>query len=170
MKLCNRCKVMPRTVAGRYCLPCNAERGRSYYHSLRKQMHEEYGNTCARCGSKEKLQLHHLNYNGLQHRVLIGRSKNGPPLESLKRLGWPTRGEYACQLLCRPCHKQEHFGEGKPGRQQKTFFCPHGHPLNAIQRDGKVYCGECKRLKCRKYYWKNREKILAKLSSLKGVK
>lgn len=67
-----------------------------------KDLRQEFGGCCAKCGSKEKLQFAHLQPTDLNGR---GRGRKERYYDIVKH-----RGGY--QLLCEECHRKKDSGEG----------------------------------------------------------
>jgi hypothetical protein len=64
-----------------------------------------YGSGCARCGSVERLDLHHVHWNGEAHRDQTG---HGDAFFRWLAGAFPAEcepgGEFELQVLCRSCH------------------------------------------------------------------
>jgi hypothetical protein len=72
------------------------------YVSARQEVIAAFGGKCETCASTLRLQLHHKNGDGREHR----KSLKTPNLyQYLKRTGFPKAG---LVLLCSVCHGNEH--------------------------------------------------------------
>jgi predicted HNH restriction endonuclease len=69
--------------------------------TLRAEVLSHYGGKCVRCGAVNRLHVHHVNFDGGNHRKKIGSSSL---YHWLKDNHWPSGFE----LLCPSCHKQVH--------------------------------------------------------------
>lgn len=77
----------------------------------RKQLFNERGKKCERCGATKKLQVHHVTYKRIFN-------------EALEDL----------EVLCKPCHQKEHNIKTKKKRKPKNKKRPKtGHTKMNIE-------------------------------------
>ena len=121
---CGKAPVSPEHSKVR-CAKC-AESSRianaKHRKKARKTLFEVYGGpTCACCGETEErfLSFDHVNEDGAQHRLSIGKRANGRGFSdvvslhrTLKKAGYPP----VIQVLCFNCNIGKHFNGG---------LCPH---------------------------------------------
>ncbi len=104
------------------CLLRSREADRTYRKNARDQLFSIYGGkVCACCGETEELFLtfDHINEDGAQHRLSIGKRSDGRGfsdaislLRALRKQGFPN----TIQVLCHNCNQGKHLNGG---------ICPH---------------------------------------------
>lgn len=72
---------------------------KEYYHKVKTELIEELGGACKVCGASEELHFHHKEQ-------LNGNRPRG----SLNRLVEIKNNIENIELLCVPCHKEQHRG------------------------------------------------------------
>lgn len=104
------------------------------YERRRKSIVEQLGGVCARCGSKDQLEIDHIDPPG--KKLNISRRLAGVSEKALQR------ELTKCQLLCRRCHELKTILE----RGHTPAKGTHG-TLSAYRWCGPPKCDECKRAK-----------------------
>lgn len=122
--VCGRRVTTYHTRQVRLCRGCQAKKENARWlrwkSDLRREFIAAYGGQCACCGETEPLflTLEHLNGDGREHRLRVGRNTTGL-LADLKHRGWP-KDKY--QLLCMNCN----WAKGHCGG-----VCPHKRKAQA---------------------------------------
>ena len=125
--ICVRCGTNPTNpgVSHHTCEGCLKHLravGKRYRKSARDELFKAYGGKiCVCCGETEELFLSfdHINEDGAEHRLSIGKRSNGigfcdavSLLRDLRKRGFPP----VIQILCHNCNHGKHLNGG---------VCPH---------------------------------------------
>lgn len=93
---------------------------RNYYYKRKERIIERLGGKCVRCGSCEKLEIHHRDaYNKC---FAVTKKILSIPLDKLEE-------ELSkCELLCKKCHQEESIRQFRERTQGRGFICKNGKP------------------------------------------
>ena len=102
---------------------------KQYWHKRRKKIIDYLGGKCIKCGSKEKLEIDHINAN-----EKVCNVKDNLTFKTMKE------EIDKCQVLCYDCHKEKSISERKPfihgsryGWQKKHCKCNDCQSTKIIQ-------------------------------------
>jgi hypothetical protein len=107
---------------GRYAAESDRRReyAREQSQSLRATVVIHYGDACATCESRERLELDHVHGNGERHRDLVGHGDAF--YRYLLREEFPAEcesgGQFELQVLCRSCHTKKTTRERRERKER----------------------------------------------------
>lgn len=89
-----------------------------YSSTIRQEVFEHFGTRCVKCGSADRLELDHVNNDGMEHRKELGLPGGGHRFYRYLVLNDFRTDRYELQVLCHECHKAKTILErsaAKPG-------------------------------------------------------